>query len=124
MFDTVAYDQVIDAHAYTLLWSSTDTEGTPLDQDYYIEDIERESRQAMDAEVMSWMDTNERIVSLYFQSSSPTLLGHDLALTRNGHGVGFWDRGLGDLGDELTEAAKLLGPIYLIEDGNGALIAH
>lgn len=34
---------------------------------------------------------------------------HDFALTRNGHGAGFWDRGLGEVGDRLTEAAKAHG---------------
>lgn len=29
--------------------------------------------------------------------------GHDLWLTRNGHGAGFWDRDLGELGDRLTK---------------------
>jgi len=32
-------------------------------------------------------------------------LGHDFWLTRNRHGVGFWDRGLGGLGERLTEHA-------------------
>lgn len=35
--------------------------------------------------------------------------GHDLWLTRNGHGAGFWDRGLGALGERLSEAAKGYG---------------
>lgn len=44
--------------------------------------------------------------------------GHDYALTRNGHGAGYWDRGYGVLGDELSEAAKLDGPQNLFyEDG-------
>lgn len=29
--------------------------------------------------------------------------GHDLWLTRNGHGAGFWDRGLGDIGEKLND---------------------
>jgi hypothetical protein len=37
--------------------------------------------------------------------------GHDFWLTRNGHGAGFWDRGLGKLGDELTKAAKSFGGV-------------
>lgn len=41
------------------------------------------------------------------------LLGHDFALTRNGHGTGFWDRGLGDLGDHLTDSAKVYGTVDL-----------
>jgi hypothetical protein len=30
--------------------------------------------------------------------------GNDFWFTRNGHGVGFWDRGLGDVGDDLETA--------------------
>lgn len=33
-------------------------------------------------------------------------LGHDLWLTSAGHGVGFWDRDLDELGDILTGASK------------------
>lgn len=51
--------------------------------------------------------------------------GHDLWLTRNHHGTGFWDRfydksdPLSLLGDELTEIADELGEtgIYLGDDG-------
>ncbi|WP_435634332.1 hypothetical protein ACSC9U_18330 [Pseudomonas solani] len=44
--------------------------------------------------------------------------GHDFWLTRNGHGAGYWDRGLGDLGDKLTAAAKTFGGVdlYLGDD--------
>ncbi len=35
--------------------------------------------------------------------------GQDFYLTRNGHGTGFWDRGYGDVGKRLTEAAKIYG---------------
>lgn len=33
-------------------------------------------------------------------------MGHDLVLTSQGHGAGFWDRGDGELGDKLTALAK------------------
>jgi hypothetical protein len=32
--------------------------------------------------------------------------GHDLVLTANRHGTGFWDRGLGAAGEVLTEATR------------------
>jgi hypothetical protein len=35
--------------------------------------------------------------------------GHDFALTRNGHGAGFWDRGLGVIGEKLSDAARVYG---------------
>lgn len=36
--------------------------------------------------------------------SASELLGHDMRLTSGGHGTGFWDRGLGDLGQRLADA--------------------
>lgn len=44
--------------------------------------------------------------------------GHDFWLTRNGHGAGFWDRDLGDVGDRLTELCKFFGEtdLYLGDD--------
>lgn len=39
--------------------------------------------------------------------------GVDFALTRNGHGTGYWDRGLGRLGDALTTLAKPYGEATL-----------
>jgi hypothetical protein len=41
----------------------------------------------------------------------PMQIGHDLWLTRNGHGVGFWDRGLGDRGDTLSEICRAMGEV-------------
>ena len=40
---------------------------------------------------------------------SAELAGHDFALTRNGSGAGFLDRGLGEMGDMLTEECKPYG---------------
>jgi hypothetical protein len=33
--------------------------------------------------------------------------GRDYWYTRNGHGCGYWDRGLGDIGDKLTTFASI-----------------
>jgi hypothetical protein len=40
-------------------------------------------------------------------------------LTRNGHGTGFWDRGLGERGDALTKSAESFGDavLYVGDDG-------
>lgn len=35
--------------------------------------------------------------------------GHDFALSRNGHGAGFFDRGLGDTGRRLQDASRAYG---------------
>lgn len=40
--------------------------------------------------------------------------GHDLWLSRNGHGTGFWDRGLPN-GEVLHEAARAMKEVYLYQ---------
>jgi hypothetical protein len=53
---------------------------------------------------------------------SPEMLGHDIWLTRNGHGAGFWDRGYNEnISKKLCESAKELkgSDIYL---GNNGII--
>jgi len=44
--------------------------------------------------------------------------GHDFALTRNGHGSGYWDRGYGDVGERLSKASKAWGDFSLYKDGD------
>ena len=49
--------------------------------------------------------------------------GHDLWLTRNRHGAGFWDRGQGELGDLLTKWAHAEGEANLTV-GDDGMIYH
>lgn len=46
---------------------------------------------------------------LYLRGMDGDQAGHDFLLTRNGHGVGFWDRGLGERGQRLTAASEPYG---------------
>lgn len=50
---------------------------------------------------------------------TPEQAGHDFWLTRNGHGAGFWDQGLGRIGDALSKFARIYGEahLYLGDDG-------
>ena len=50
--------------------------------------------------------------------------GHDFWLTRNRHGAGFWDRGRGKLGDQLTTAAHAYGEVYLYVGNDGRIYAN
>lgn len=52
---------------------------------------------------------------------TPESLGHDFWLTRNHHGAGFWDRGLGELGDRLTKLADSFGSQDLVLGDDGFL---
>ena len=51
-------------------------------------------------------------------------LASDFVLTRNGHGAGFWDRGIGEDGQELTRMAKAYGTVGLYRGDGGKLHFH
>jgi hypothetical protein len=127
-------------HAYVVcaLWSSTDnsdeTGGQPLDLNYDIEDIApdsltqiiedcRDFRDSLprDEQGRTWVDLAAEMRPKFYDECQA---GHDFWLTRNGHGAGFWDRGLGELGDKLTAHAKsfsgrdlYIGDDHLIHQG-------
>ncbi|AXQ69622.1 hypothetical protein HOU03_gp146 [Caulobacter phage CcrSC] len=44
--------------------------------------------------------------------------GRDFWYTRNGHGVGFWDRGLGEVGDKLSDACRY-SEVYVSFEADG-----
>lgn len=51
----------------------------------------------------------------------PSQIGHDLWLSRNGHGAGFFDRGLGEIGDTLQDIAREMGSKYLYIGDDGKI---
>lgn len=49
---------------------------------------------------------------------TPERAGHDFWFTSEGHGVGFWDRGLGEVGDALSKACdRRESYVYIGDDG-------
>lgn len=48
--------------------------------------------------------------------------GHDFYFTRNGHGVGFWDRGIGQIGLVLTDNCKLYSSSFETVQDNELVI--
>lgn len=53
-----------------------------------------------------------------------TQAGIDFWMTRNGHGCGYWDRGLGQVGTELTKWAKSYGSMYLYINDDGEVVIY
>ena len=55
------------------------------------------------------------------------LAGHDFALTRNDHGTGFWDRGLGAIGNMLSNECKPYGSHNVtleVDENDDVISAH
>ena len=97
-------------------WSSTDENGEPLDS-YQFSD-KAENRLKADLDKFCEEMTQELDEEYDGAGGTPEQFAHDFWLTRNGHGAGFWDRGLGELGDKLSKMAKVHNScdLYLNEE--------
>ena len=49
-------------------------------------------------------------------------IGHDFILTRNGHGAGFWGRGLGERGERLSSWARSFGTVSAFISHSGGFL--
>lgn len=125
-------------YATCALWSSNDESdpdgggGEPLDKNYSIEDIADDCLARMAADCERFRRENADDLAAVDSelaamprdgSSADEMAGHLFWLARNGHGTGYWDRGLGDAGDRLSEASSAFGEVYL-ETYNGKVDGH
>lgn len=82
------------------------------------------NREKMLARIAAWTKENLPLLEEAIDEGGldDEQIGHDLHLTAQGHGTGFWDRGLGELGERLTEAAKRFGYYDVSIDAEGVFI--
>ncbi|EKU98014.1 hypothetical protein Lepto7375DRAFT_7273 [Leptolyngbya sp. PCC 7375] len=117
-------EEILEAYFTCALWSSIDHTDQPMDDNYSLNDIATPLKELAFAEINCWLGyCNELGLIEQFLNHPQTtqatrvtpekMLGHDFWLTRNGHGSGFWDRGLGQLGNDLTDATKTFGTMDL-----------
>ncbi len=122
-------DEFTKAYIETALWASMD-ETTPHNdappaEIYTTEDIAPETLTVMQADCARFQAENAADLAAGPLRHGPDYgpeghAGHDLFLTRCGHGVGYWD---GDWAEpaatRLTEAAERLGEftLYVGDDG-------
>lgn len=100
-------------------WLATDGENgeIQLDSLYSLADFHPDSVQ--EAEKVCSDFTRSNAADLAASGLDDAQVGHNLWLTRNRHGSGFWDRGLGAAGQRLTDMAHVYGEtdVYLGDDG-------
>lgn len=122
-------DKFLRAYCVAALWSSTDENGEPLDAVFSFDDIAPETLASMREDCADFIKANAADLAEYAermaneQWSGEERAGHDFWLTRNGHGAGFWDRGLGALGERLSEAASVYGGVDLYAGDDGRIYA-
>lgn len=129
-------DHFTRGYLIAALWSSNDesdsvTGGDPLDLNYSLEDIDADSirgavedckdfqeHHADDLKKYEWLRAEKDSIT----EEGDTWMdyaGHDFWLNRNGHGVGFCDRGIGEVGERLSKACEAYGSaeMYIGDDG-------
>jgi len=110
-------DTVLHHYIVCALWSSTDENDAPLDSFYTIDDIDPGTLEKMRQDIVDFAESNKEL--LLSSGQSDEQIGHDFWLTRNHHGAGFWDRGLGEIGQKLTKVCHSYGEIDLYVSDNG-----
>lgn len=124
-------DKFLQHYLIAAIWTATDDEGNTIDE-FSISDFSADAYAAAFADCEQFQKENKELLrqayAFYDESgmsnhpdagSPKACAGHDFWLTRNGHGVGFWGRNMGEVGDRLTEAAKKYGEKYVYICSNG-----
>lgn len=126
-------DEFTRAYLECALWASTDdgyfgegdernneegaeNGGDPLDANFSLEDF---APEAIETAIKECREFRAYCTEHGLEWSDDELAGHDFWLNRNGHGTGFWDRDMGEMGDRLSDACKSFGEsnCYVGDDG-------
>lgn len=82
------------------------------------DDLPADDRETLEREARDWLEDEHAqrlIMAAIWRGRRDGIAyswesaGHDVYLTRERHGAGFWDRGLGIVGDALTALAHAAG---------------
>jgi hypothetical protein len=109
-------NEALPSYLESAFWTSTGENDTPLDARYDYHDLDDDDLEACRLELQAFCIAGWR--TLHRAKVEPEQCGHDFWLTRNRHGVGFWDRGLGADGDALTALSEMFGAqnLYVGDD--------
>ena len=110
-YTNIQLTEFLNAYITAALWSSSDGDNESLEEF----EVADETRTKMKEDCLKFHNENHTL--LY--GLDPAQCGYDFWLTRCGHGVGFWDRDLGEVGDKLSEVCSKWGEVNLyITDDN------
>lgn len=98
---------------------------TKMEENHFFTDVAPGSQELIRAEVDAFLDAAgtdaERLLGEDLVPDA-SWIGHDIWLTRNHHGTGFWDRGYPDgIGERLTALAQGMGEVSLVLGDDGLI---
>lgn len=114
-------DKFTEAYIEALLWADCGPDSECSEA--HLSDFAPETIKQIESDCAAFQAVAKRSLDLAYDYATKEYneasAGHDFWLTRNGHGAGFWDRGLGAVGDQLTKDAKTFGELspYWGDDG-------
>lgn len=116
--EAIKSNSVIGGYLEAMLWASNDDEDEPLDSNYDISDISKDAIKATEKDIAKFEKMAKK--ELEDLDAEDSQIGHDIFLSRNGHGAGFFDRDYADqeILDKLQDYAEKLGSVdaYVSDD--------
>lgn len=123
LYRAVMGNKTVRAYLECALWASTYDDGSPMDDDSTIQDLADDVLADALHDIATFEEMAADLLSEAALDSEQ--VGHDLWLTRNRHGAGFWDRGLpSKIGNGLTALAHSMGSYDLYEGDDGKIHGH
>ncbi|NCQ51636.1 hypothetical protein GW796_07025 [archaeon] len=115
-------DEFTKAYIVAAIWTS-EPEDVDDNNTFDVIKIPQDILDLVSLECKTFQENNEKLLDAAYSSGKDyeaSRAGHDLWLTRNGHGVGYWDRDLGEIGEKLSDKARELNgsDLYLGDDNN------
>ena len=87
---TYEIEKIAKHYLICLLWSSCDDD-VYLDSLFDVDDLSDEIKNKAFADCRLFWDRAKQYLNENLNEEMLARIGHDLALTRNRHGAGFWD---------------------------------
>lgn len=102
----------------TALWSSVQDDGCPFDADYSIDDFAPEAVEKAERDCATFLEGCHALIIGHQLSQ----VAHDLWLTCNHHGSGFWDGDYSERdGEILTDYCQNMGEVDVVLGDDGKL---
>jgi hypothetical protein len=122
--ETSHLDNFTRGYLVGALWSSTDDDGEPLDDEFDVDDFAPSAVAAAIKSCTKFQKECAELLNQAYDSEEERYdemqAGTDFWLTRNGHGTGFRERDLGDdVGHDLATVARKYGEVYIYVGDDG-----
>lgn len=109
-------EDILDGYIQCALWIEE------FDDKYSFDDVDDKTLNFARKEIGDFLDQleEEEILDVLQSEIDNSQIGHDFWLTRNGHGAGFWDRDLEDVGKIASKVSEKFQNRYVYEQ-NGKI---